>query len=135
MMNEEIARGMVCFFHQKKHSYLIIIIFFRLFSYHTYGAVVAPNRPVLVVQNNKLCHVPKPRLHTVCHFLKVEKIVAGGIPGIPYIIFGPPGTGKTVTIVEAIKQVLARRPARFFLVKHTKMGKIYLMTNKYIKWP
>jgi hypothetical protein len=25
MMNKEIARGMVCFFHQKKHSYLIII--------------------------------------------------------------------------------------------------------------
>jgi hypothetical protein len=24
-MNEEIARGMVCFFHQKKHSYLICI--------------------------------------------------------------------------------------------------------------
>jgi hypothetical protein len=23
MVNEEIARGMVCFFHQKKHSYLI----------------------------------------------------------------------------------------------------------------
>jgi hypothetical protein len=23
MMNKEIARGMVCFFHQKKHSYLI----------------------------------------------------------------------------------------------------------------
>jgi Cdc6-like AAA superfamily ATPase len=36
---------------------------------------------------------------------QVEKIVSGGIPGIPYIIFGPPGTGKTVTIVEAIKQV------------------------------
>jgi hypothetical protein len=26
MMNEEIARGMVCFFHQKKHSYLIIYV-------------------------------------------------------------------------------------------------------------
>jgi hypothetical protein len=24
MMNEEIARGMVCFFHQKKHFYLIV---------------------------------------------------------------------------------------------------------------
>jgi hypothetical protein len=24
LMNKEIARGMVCFFHQKKHSYLII---------------------------------------------------------------------------------------------------------------
>jgi hypothetical protein len=28
MMNEEIARGMVCFFHQKKHSYLILLFFF-----------------------------------------------------------------------------------------------------------
>jgi hypothetical protein len=26
MMNEEIARGMVCFFHQKKHFYLIISV-------------------------------------------------------------------------------------------------------------
>jgi hypothetical protein len=27
------------------------------------------------------------------------------------------------------------RVARFFLVQHTKMGKIYLMTKKYSKWP
>jgi hypothetical protein len=25
-MNEEIAGGMVCFFHQKKHSYLIVLM-------------------------------------------------------------------------------------------------------------
>jgi hypothetical protein len=25
MMNKEIARGMVCFFHQKKHFYLILL--------------------------------------------------------------------------------------------------------------
>jgi hypothetical protein len=25
LMNEEIARGMVCFFNQKKHSYLIFL--------------------------------------------------------------------------------------------------------------
>jgi hypothetical protein len=29
MMNEEIARGMVCFFHQKKHSYLILFYFYK----------------------------------------------------------------------------------------------------------
>jgi hypothetical protein len=31
LMNEEIARGMVCFFHQKKHSYLIYLVFLLKF--------------------------------------------------------------------------------------------------------
>jgi helicase MOV-10 len=36
----------------------------------------------------------------------VEHIVSGSSGLAPYIVFGPPGTGKTMTIVEAIIQVL-----------------------------
>lgn len=35
----------------------------------------------------------------------VCNIVAGVSKPAPYLVFGPPGTGKTVTVVEAIKQV------------------------------
>ena len=45
----------------------------------------------------------------------VENIVGGGLPGVPYIIFGPPGTGKTVTIVEAIHQVYKVKPTSVIL--------------------
>uniref|UniRef100_A0A3B3ZX02 RNA helicase n=1 Tax=Periophthalmus magnuspinnatus TaxID=409849 RepID=A0A3B3ZX02_9GOBI len=35
----------------------------------------------------------------------VQHIVAGSSKPAPYLVFGPPGTGKTVTVVEAIKQI------------------------------
>ncbi|XP_023954942.1 putative helicase MOV-10 [Bicyclus anynana] len=38
----------------------------------------------------------------------VEHIVSGTSGKAPYIVFGPPGTGKTMTIVEAIVQLVAK---------------------------
>ncbi len=39
----------------------------------------------------------------------IQHIVKGSSRPAPYLIFGPPGTGKTVTMVEAIKQVCINR--------------------------
>ncbi|KAI7797624.1 putative helicase mov-10-B.2 [Triplophysa rosa] len=45
----------------------------------------------------------------------VCNIVAGVSKPAPYLVFGPPGTGKTVTIVEAIKQVEKNMAGAFIL--------------------
>ncbi|CAE6416824.1 unnamed protein product [Rhizoctonia solani] len=48
--------------------------------------------------------------------LAVEQIVALAPGDIPFIIFGPPGTGKTTAVVEAIHQVVRTHPESRLLV-------------------
>ncbi|XP_044207560.1 putative helicase mov-10-B.1 isoform X1 [Thunnus albacares] len=38
--------------------------------------------------------------------IAIQHIVAASAKPAPYLVFGPPGTGKTVTLVEAIKQIM-----------------------------
>ncbi|XP_017270570.1 putative helicase mov-10-B.1 [Kryptolebias marmoratus] len=45
----------------------------------------------------------------------VQHIVAGSSRPAPYLVFGPPGTGKTVTVVEAIKQIEKTQASRHIL--------------------
>uniref|UniRef100_A0A667YRE2 RNA helicase n=1 Tax=Myripristis murdjan TaxID=586833 RepID=A0A667YRE2_9TELE len=72
------------------------------------GEVLFPDRATLSYQQPEL-----PRLSLFDRKLErnpeqykaVQHIVAGSSKPAPYLVFGPPGTGKTVTLVEAIKQI------------------------------
>ena len=55
--------------------------------------------PALEFLNSKMHKNPEQRA-------AVEQIVNGAHHPAPYIIFGPPGTGKTVTLVEAMAQLI-----------------------------
>ena len=52
----------------------------------------------------------------------VQVIVSRLSGPAPYVVFGPPGTGKTVTLVEAIKQAWRRNPDAHILATAPRLA-------------
>merc|ERR550519_1147483 len=65
--------------------------------------------------------------------LAVKHIVAGSSGGAPYLVFGPPGTGKTVTMVEAIKQINRLDPNSRILATAPSNSAADLLASRLIK--
>ncbi|XP_017487315.1 PREDICTED: putative helicase mov-10-B.1 [Rhagoletis zephyria] len=63
----------------------------------------------LEIINKQICTNPE-------QLQAVKRIVAGANRYAPYIVVGPPGTGKTTTIVEAILQLYIRQPTCRILI-------------------
>ncbi|CAK1583464.1 unnamed protein product [Parnassius mnemosyne] len=66
----------------------------------------------------------------------VECIVAGTSGAAPFLLHGPPGTGKTVTIVEAILQLVKKNPSNRILVcahSNTAVDNVACLLLKYTK--
>lgn len=62
----------------------------------------------------------------------VVKILNGCAGTTPYIVFGPPGTGKTVTIVESILQI-KNKTKKKILVCAPANAACDLLTQKLLK--
>ncbi|KAF6019934.1 MOV10 [Bugula neritina] len=63
----------------------------------------------------------------------IQHIVKGTSRPAPYLIFGPPGTGKTTTLVEAIKQVYRECPHSRILACAPQNAAADLVTEKLLR--
>lgn len=82
---------------------------------------------------------PRPRLDLLQSQLNaeqtsaVERIAHHSYGSVPYIVFGPPGTGKTMVVVESIVQVLLLTPSPRLLICAPSNGAVDVLAKRLVE--